>query len=83
MSYNETKKLTSQNLVRSVGSLVRTSPLNNSDLQTNLSNYTSDNIRELEGVINHLSISLMQGKEITLNLAKEALKHYQRLMRIF
>ncbi len=39
--------------------------------------YTSDNIRELEGVINHLSISLMQGKEITLNLAKEALKHYQ------
>lgn len=40
--------------------------------------YTSDNIRELEGVINHLSISLMQGKEITLNLAKEALKHYQK-----
>ena len=40
--------------------------------------YTSDNIRELEGVINHLSMSLMQGKEITLNLAKEALKHYQK-----
>lgn len=43
-----------------------------------IANYTSDNIRELEGVINHLSISLMQGKEITLNLAKEALKHYQK-----
>lgn len=40
--------------------------------------YTSDNIRELEGVINHLSMSIMQGKEITLNLAKEALKHYQK-----
>ena len=43
-----------------------------------IANYTSDNIRELEGVINHLSMSLMQGKEITLNLAKEALKHYQK-----
>lgn len=43
-----------------------------------IANYTSDNIRELEGVINHLSMSLMQGKEITLNLAKEALKHYLR-----
>jgi hypothetical protein len=43
IGYNETKKLTYQNLVRSVGSLVRTSPLNNSDLQTNLSSYTSDN----------------------------------------
>ena len=43
-----------------------------------IANYTSDNIRELEGVINHLSMSIMQGKEITLNLAKEALKHYQK-----
>lgn len=43
-----------------------------------IANYTSDNIRELEGVINHLSMSLMQGKQITLNLAKEALKHYQK-----
>lgn len=43
-----------------------------------IAHYTSDNIRELEGVINHLSMSLMQGKVITLNLAKEALKHYQK-----
>lgn len=39
--------------------------------------YTGDNIRELEGVINHLSISLQQGREINLNLAKEALRHLQ------
>ena len=37
--------------------------------------YTGDNIRELEGVINHLSIALHQGQEISINLAKEALKH--------
>lgn len=36
---------------------------------------TGENIRELEGVINHLSMALHQGQEINLNLAKEALKH--------
>jgi chromosomal replication initiator protein len=40
-----------------------------------IASYTGDNIRELEGVINHLSMALHQGQEIDLNLAKEALKH--------
>ena len=40
-----------------------------------IASYTGDNIRELEGVINHLSIALHQGQEININLAKEALKH--------
>ncbi len=40
-----------------------------------IASYTGENIRELEGVINHLSLALHQGREITMNLAKEALKH--------
>lgn len=40
-----------------------------------IASYTGDNIRELEGVINHLSMALHQGQEIDMNLAKEALKH--------
>lgn len=40
-----------------------------------IASYTGDNIRELEGVINHLSLALHQGREITMVLAKEALKH--------
>ena len=40
-----------------------------------IASYTGENIRELEGVINHLSFALHQGREITMNLAKEALKH--------
>lgn len=42
-----------------------------------IAHYTGDNIRELEGVINHLRISLSQGKEINMTLAKEALRHLQ------
>lgn len=40
-----------------------------------IASYTGENIRELEGVINHLSLALHQGREITMNLAKEAMKH--------
>ena len=40
-----------------------------------IASYTGENIRELEGVINHLSLALHQGREITINLAKEAMKH--------
>ncbi len=42
-----------------------------------IAHYTGDNIRELEGVINHLRISMSQGREINMNLAKEALRHLQ------
>ncbi|MBR0158587.1 MAG: chromosomal replication initiator protein DnaA [Clostridia bacterium] len=46
-----------------------------SEILDYIASYTGDNIRELEGVINHLSIALHQGQEISINLAKEALKH--------
>ncbi len=36
---------------------------------------TGDNIRELEGVINRLSMAILQGQEIDIDLAKDALKH--------
>ncbi|HHT92638.1 MAG TPA: chromosomal replication initiator protein DnaA [Clostridia bacterium] len=39
---------------------------------------TGDNIRELEGIINHLTISSSQGRKIDLNLAREALRHLQK-----
>lgn len=39
---------------------------------------TGNNIRELEGVINHLTISSSQGKELDLTLAREALRHLQK-----
>lgn len=45
------------------------------DILDYIASYTGENIRELEGVINHLSLALHQGREITMNLAKEALKH--------
>ena len=38
---------------------------------------TGNNIRELESVINSLTMSLTQGGEISLSLAKNALKHLQ------
>ncbi len=40
--------------------------------------YTGNNIRELEGVINHLTISSSQGRKLDMTLAKEALRHLQK-----
>lgn len=45
------------------------------DILDYIASYSGDNIRELEGVINHLSMALHQGREINIGLAKEALKH--------
>lgn len=36
---------------------------------------SGSSVREIEGVINHFSLSLSQGRDITMNLAKEAIKH--------
>ena len=36
---------------------------------------SGSSIREIEGVINHFSLSLSQGRDITMNLAREAIKH--------
>ncbi|MBQ8164452.1 MAG: chromosomal replication initiator protein DnaA [Clostridia bacterium] len=36
---------------------------------------SGSSVREIEGVINHFSLSLSQGRDITMTLAKEAIKH--------
>lgn len=36
---------------------------------------SGSSVREIEGVINHFSLSLSQGRDITMNLAREAIKH--------
>jgi len=45
------------------------------DILDYIASCSGDNIRELEGVINHLSMALHQGHEIDMKLAKEALMH--------
>ena len=45
------------------------------DVLDYIAHYTGDNIRELEGVINHLSMSVFQGREINLSVAEQAVKH--------
>lgn len=36
---------------------------------------SGSSVRELEGVINHFTLSLSQGRDITMTLAKEAIRH--------
>ena len=54
---------------------------NNLEVDSEILDYiaysTGNNIRELESVINSLTMSLTQGGEISLSLAKNALKHLQ------
>ena len=46
-----------------------------SDIIDFIASSSGSSIREIEGVINHFSLSLSQGRDITMTLAKEAIRH--------
>ena len=46
-----------------------------SDIIDFLASSSGSSVREIEGVINHFSLSLSQGRDITMTLAKEAIRH--------
>lgn len=65
-----------------VAILKRKADENNLELENNLYDHiafqTGNNIRELEGVINHLTISSSQGRKLDFSLVNEALRHLQK-----
>ena len=45
------------------------------DILDYIAHYTGENIRELEGVINHLAMNVKQGREMSIAIAEQAVKH--------